>query len=161
MEDKSANILKVVFSVQKYIKWSFRYRKIQKVFYVAQFVRRYQGIMYNIITHFLITILFLRLQSVETLWLNALWRQNSTQDSEVQGLNPDQTCFLKKIFWSKGPNPGLGSWREQSERFAFPPGPVDRTLLSQHLMAWTVNSPCPLPGHEPSTLKSTVTKATP
>ena len=50
-------------------------------------------------------------KSVVNLWLNALGRWNSTQDSEVQGSNPDQNML--------------------------PPGPTDRTLLSQHLMAWT------------------------
>ena len=35
-------------------------------------------------------------KSVVNLWLNALGRQNSTQDSEVQGPNPDQNMLPPK-----------------------------------------------------------------
>ena len=48
------------------------------------------------------------MQSLVTLWLNALGRQNSTQDSEVQGSNPDQNMFPpKKYFDQRGPTRAL------------------------------------------------------
>ena len=66
------------------------------------------------ITYFLITIIFLIMQSLVTLWPKALGRQNSTQDWEVQGSNPDQNMFpKKKYFDQRGPTRGLGNWREK------------------------------------------------